>query len=100
MVGGHNGEAEADMADESRDLARTMLVLLFIGGLMLASFLVMRPFLPAVVWASVPSASVQYGMDRPMTTTIQNSSSELPPVRLDPTERRQVGLVLPFDDVI
>ena len=40
------------MASESRDLARTMLVLLFIGGLMLASFLVMRPFLPAVVWAT------------------------------------------------
>ena len=40
------------MASESRDLARTMLVLLFIGGLMTASFLVMRPFLPAVVWAS------------------------------------------------
>jgi predicted PurR-regulated permease PerM len=40
------------MANETRDLARTMLVLLFIGGLMLASFLVMRPFLPAVVWAT------------------------------------------------
>jgi predicted PurR-regulated permease PerM len=40
------------MADESRDLARTMLVLLFIGGLMTASFLVMRPFLAAVVWAT------------------------------------------------
>ncbi len=40
------------MANESRDLARTMLVLLFIGGLMLASFLVMRPFLPAMVWAT------------------------------------------------
>jgi len=40
------------MASESRDLARTMLVLLFIGGLMTASFLVMRPFLAAVVWAT------------------------------------------------
>ena len=40
------------MASESRDLARTMLVLLFIGGLMAASFLVMRPFMPAVVWAT------------------------------------------------
>src|SRR5579871_511289 len=40
------------MASEARDLARTMLALLFIGGLMLASFLVMRPFLPAVVWAT------------------------------------------------
>src|SRR5690348_7986864 len=40
------------MANESRDLARTMLVLLFIGGLMAASFAVMRPFLPAVVWAT------------------------------------------------
>jgi predicted PurR-regulated permease PerM len=29
-----------------------MLALLFIGGLMAASFLVMRPFLPAVVWAT------------------------------------------------
>ncbi len=40
------------MASESRDLARTMLVLLFIGGMTAASFLVTRPFLPAVVWAS------------------------------------------------
>ena len=40
------------MAGESRDLARTMMVLLFIGGLMTASFLVVRPFLPAVVWAA------------------------------------------------
>ena len=33
-------------------MARTMMVLLFIGGLMTASFLVVRPFLPAVVWAA------------------------------------------------
>ncbi|MBN9088264.1 MAG: AI-2E family transporter YdiK [Reyranella sp.] len=40
------------MASESRDLTRTTLAVLFIGGLMVASFVVVRPFLPAVVWAT------------------------------------------------
>jgi predicted PurR-regulated permease PerM len=40
------------MASEPRDLARTTLAVLFIGALMAASFLVVRPFLAAVVWAT------------------------------------------------
>jgi predicted PurR-regulated permease PerM len=40
------------MASEPRDLARTTLAVLFIGGLIAASFVVVRPFLPAVVWAT------------------------------------------------
>jgi predicted PurR-regulated permease PerM len=34
------------------DLARTTLALLFIGGLIVASFMVVRPFLAAIVWAT------------------------------------------------
>jgi predicted PurR-regulated permease PerM len=34
-----------------QDLTRTTLVVLFIGGLLTASVWVMRPFLPAIVWA-------------------------------------------------
>ncbi len=33
------------------DLARTTLIVLFLGGLIAASFWVMRPFLPAISWA-------------------------------------------------
>jgi predicted PurR-regulated permease PerM len=33
------------------DLTRTTLTMLFIGGLLAASIWVMRPFLPAIVWA-------------------------------------------------
>jgi predicted PurR-regulated permease PerM len=40
------------MASEPRDLTRTTLAVLFIGGLLAASFAVVRPFLPAVVWAT------------------------------------------------
>jgi predicted PurR-regulated permease PerM len=40
------------MASESRDLARTTLAILFIVGLMAASFMVVQPFLPATVWAT------------------------------------------------
>jgi len=40
------------MASEPRDLTRTTLAVLFIGGLMVASFAVVRPFLPALVWAT------------------------------------------------
>lgn len=40
--------------NESRaDLARTTLGVLFIGGLMLASFWVLRPFLGAFIWATM-----------------------------------------------
>lgn len=40
------------MADTQRDLARTTLAVLFIGGLIVASFLVVQPFLAATVWAT------------------------------------------------
>src|SRR5260370_3960758 len=40
------------MADTRHDLTRTPLAVLFIGGLIAASFLVMRPFLGATVWAT------------------------------------------------
>lgn len=39
------------MTDKSHDLTRTMLAILFIGGLIVASFVVLRPFLAATVWA-------------------------------------------------
>ncbi|MBL8201592.1 MAG: AI-2E family transporter YdiK [Chromatiales bacterium] len=39
------------MNDERIDLARTTLGVLFIGGLTLASFWILRPFLPAFIWA-------------------------------------------------
>lgn len=39
------------MADPREDLTRTTLVVLFIGGLITASFWVMQPFLPAIIWA-------------------------------------------------
>ena len=35
-----------------QDLGRTTLMVLFITGLMLASFWVMQPFLPAILWAT------------------------------------------------
>jgi len=35
----------------ARDLARATLGVLFIGGMIVASFWILRPFLPAVVWA-------------------------------------------------
>ena len=40
------------MADTRHDLTRTTLAVLFIGGLIAASFLVVRPFLGATVWAA------------------------------------------------
>src|SRR5271166_4171759 len=39
------------MTHPHQDLTRSTLAVLFIGGLMAASFWVMRPFLPAIVWA-------------------------------------------------
>lgn len=39
------------MPRSQQDLTRTTLAVLFIGGLIAASFWVMRPFLPAIVWA-------------------------------------------------
>ena len=40
------------MVTSRYDLTRLTLAVLFIGGLILVSFLVMRPFLPAIVWAA------------------------------------------------
>src|SRR5258708_22733755 len=40
------------MADTQHDLPPTTLAVLFIGGLIAASFLVVRPFLGATVWAT------------------------------------------------
>lgn len=40
------------MANQQPDLARTTLAILFIGALIVASFLVVRPFLAAIVWAT------------------------------------------------
>src|SRR5262245_63093222 len=37
----------------SRDLARATLAILFIVGMIVASFWVLRPFLPAVIWATM-----------------------------------------------
>jgi predicted PurR-regulated permease PerM len=39
------------MPQPHQDLTRTTLAVMFIGGLMIAAFLVLRPFLPAIVWA-------------------------------------------------
>lgn len=41
------------MSEPHRDLTRTTLAVLFIGGLLLASFWIMRPFLAALVWAGM-----------------------------------------------
>ena len=39
------------MAHPHQDLTRSTLAVLFIGGLIAASFWVMRPFLPGIIWA-------------------------------------------------
>ena len=39
------------MLQSRHDLTRSMLAVLFIGGLIAAIFWVMRPFLPAIIWA-------------------------------------------------
>ncbi len=40
------------MSRPHQDLSRTTLAVLFIGGLIAASFLVLQPFLPSVIWAA------------------------------------------------
>lgn len=40
------------MTDKLQDLPRTMLAVLFIGSLIVASLLVLQPFLAAIVWAT------------------------------------------------
>jgi predicted PurR-regulated permease PerM len=37
----------------SRDLARTMLAILLLGGMMAGSFWILRPFLPAIIWSTM-----------------------------------------------
>ena len=39
------------MSHPQPDLARTTLTVLFIGGAIAACFLVLQPFLPAIIWA-------------------------------------------------
>jgi predicted PurR-regulated permease PerM len=39
--------------DPRRDLTRTVLAVLFIGGLILASFWILRPFLAAIIWSAM-----------------------------------------------
>ena len=41
------------MSETRRDLTRTTLAVLFIGGLLLASFWIMKPFLAALIWAGM-----------------------------------------------
>jgi len=41
------------MNSTQRDLTQTTLAVLFIGGLITASFWIMQPFLPAVIWATM-----------------------------------------------
>ena len=41
------------MADIQRDLTRTVLAVLFMGGLIGASFWILRPFLGAIIWATM-----------------------------------------------
>ena len=40
-------------ASPSRDLGQTMLAVIFVGILAIASFWVLRPFLPALIWATM-----------------------------------------------
>ena len=40
-------------APPSWDLTRILLAVVALGGLIAASFLVLRPFLPAAVWATI-----------------------------------------------
>ncbi len=41
------------MIDISRDLTRTTLAVMFLGGLIAASLWILRPFLPALIWAAM-----------------------------------------------
>src|SRR5256886_12363755 len=52
---GHESEGDDTVmvTSISRDLARATLAVLFIAGMIVASFWVLRPFLPAVVWATM-----------------------------------------------
>src|SRR5262245_9468506 len=45
--------AEEEMADVRQDLTRTTLGVLLIVGLIAACFWILRPFLPAAIWATM-----------------------------------------------
>ena len=45
------------MSEPRRDLARTTLGVLFIAGLIFASFWIIRPFLAPLIWATLISPS-------------------------------------------
>ena len=40
-------------AASTQDITRTIFAVLFIGGLMAGSLWILRPFLPAVIWATM-----------------------------------------------
>jgi predicted PurR-regulated permease PerM len=42
-----------NMSTPQTELARTMLAILAIGGMIIASFWIMRPFLPAIIWSAM-----------------------------------------------
>src|SRR3954447_5003655 len=48
----HLRPATSDTRLQRQDLGRITINVLFIGGLLFGSFWVMRPFLPAVLWAT------------------------------------------------
>lgn len=55
------------MTESRPDLTRIVLAVLFIGGLMLASFWILRPFLGALIWATmivVPTWPLLLGLQR------------------------------------
>ena len=39
--------------DLRRDLTRTVLAIVIIGGLIVASFWILRPFIAAIIWATM-----------------------------------------------
>ncbi|WP_284943770.1 AI-2E family transporter YdiK [Acidisoma cladoniae] len=52
MAGVGDSQAEQNREHQARDLTRMLLLVLFIGGLTLCTLWVVRPFLPATIWAS------------------------------------------------
>src|SRR6187399_663878 len=48
----HTRRDRTAMLPHYQDLGRATLLVLFIGGLLLASFWILQPFLPAVLWAT------------------------------------------------
>ena len=45
--------ANGTMADHPRELTRTLLGVIFLGALIVASFWILRPFLGAAIWATM-----------------------------------------------